>query len=98
MNRSLILLSLFAATGLAACNKPTVVAVPVPAETPAPVAGPPGPAGPTGGTGATGSTGDTGSTGATGYTGATGSTGETGKSGDGTTVIVVPPAASSPSN
>jgi Collagen triple helix repeat (20 copies) len=101
MNRSLILLSLFAATGLAACNKPTVVAVPVPAETPAPVAGPPGPAGPAGGTGATGSTGstgDTGSTGATGYTGATGSTGDTGKTGGSTTVIVVPPAASAPSN
>jgi hypothetical protein len=46
----------------------------------------PGPAGPTGATGATGSTGTDGAAGATGQTG-----------GD-TTLIVVPPAASSPSN
>lgn len=43
----------------------------------------PGPAGPTG---------------ATGSTGTEGATGATGKTGDSTTVIVVPPAASSPSN
>lgn len=40
----------------------------------------PGPAGPAGATGASGSDGNTGSTGATG------------KSGDGTTVVVMPPA------
>lgn len=44
----------------------------------------PGPAGPTGATGNTGATGSTGSTGATGA------------AGDGTTVIVLPPAASAP--
>ena len=42
--------------------------------------------GPAGATGATGSTGSTGSTGATGATGA---------AGEGTTVVVVPPAAAS---
>ena len=49
----------------------------------------PGPAGPAGATGATGNTGNTGNT---------GSTGDTGKAGNGTTVIVMPPAASAPSN
>ena len=45
-----------------------------------------------------GPAGATGATGATGSTGSTGSTGEAGKPGDGTTVIVVPPApASAPS-
>jgi hypothetical protein len=58
MNRSLLLITLLAATGLAACNKPDVVAVPV--ATPAPVAGPAGPAGPVGNTGDTGATGRTG--------------------------------------
>lgn len=48
MNRTLILLSLCAAAGLAACDKPAVVAVP------APVPGPPGPAGETGSPGKTG--------------------------------------------
>ena len=43
----------------------------------------PGPAGPQG---------------ATGDQGATGTQGATGKSGDGTTVIVMPPAASAPAN
>jgi hypothetical protein len=86
MNRSLVLLSsLFAAVALGACNPPTVVNVPAPAPAP-------GPAGPTG------ATGDTGNTGSTGNTGATGAVGATGRTGDGTTVIVVPPAASAPSN
>jgi hypothetical protein len=52
---------------------------------PAPVAVP-GPAGPPGATGDQGSTGSTGSQGATG------------KPGDGSTVIVMPPAASAPAN
>jgi hypothetical protein len=55
-------------------------------EAPPVVVSVPGPAGPTGATGATGSTGTEGATGATGKTGGS------------TTVIVVPPAASSPSN
>ena len=56
--------------------------------TPTPVAVP-GPAGPQGTPGSTGSTGNM---------GAQGSTGATGQPGDGTTVIVVPPAASAPAN
>ena len=83
MNRSMLMAALLAALSLAACDRPSVVTVPVPVAVP-------GPAGPTGATGNTGSTGDTGST---GYTGATGATG---KPGDGTTVIVMP-AASAPS-
>ena len=76
MNRSILILALFAAVGLAACdNRPAVVTVPAVAV--------PGPAGATGATGATGSTGNTGST---------GDTGATGKAGSGTTVIVTPPA------
>jgi hypothetical protein len=82
MHRSISLMTLTAAFGLAACNPPAVVAVPVPA---------PGPAGATGATGATGNTGSTGNTGTTGMTGATGNTG---KAGDGTTVIVVEAPAS----
>jgi hypothetical protein len=53
---------------------------------PPPAAGPPGPAGPTGATGNTGNT------------GFDGSKGEAGKPGEGTTVIVMPPAASAPAN
>lgn len=53
---------------------------------PPPSAGVPGPAGPQG------------TTGATGNQGSDGNQGATGKSGDGTTVIVVPPAASAPAN
>ena len=84
MNKSILAAALLAATFLAACDRPTVVTVPVP-----------GPAGATGATGATGSTGSTGSTGYTGATGDTGSTGATGKTGSGT-VIIVTPAASAP--
>ena len=87
MKHTLLWLALPAALALAACDKPTVVNVPPPASTT------PGPAGPAGATGATGSTGSMGSTGSTGDTGATGATGRTGS---GTTVIVVPPAASAP--
>lgn len=95
MNRPIAAMTLLAALGLAACNPPTVVTVPVSV---------PGPAGATGATGDTGAAGNTGSTGATGNTGSTGATGNTGdtgtpgKAGDGTTVIVVAPAASAPAN
>ncbi len=82
MKLSITTLTLLAAFGLAACDRPTVVNNPV---TPVAV---PGPAGATGATGATGNTGSTGSTGAMG---------DTGKPGSGTTVIVTP-AASAPSN
>lgn len=89
MKRSILFASLLATLSLAACDKPTVVNVPA---TNVPV---PGPAGPQG---ATGSTGDVGSTGSQGATGNTGNTGATGKAGEGTTVIVIPPAASAPTN
>ena len=88
MNHSILLTALLATLGLAACDRPAVVAVPVPVAVP-------GPAGPQG---ATGETGNTGNTGNTGYTGSTGSTGATGRPGDGTTVIVVAPPASAPAN
>ena len=76
---------------LAACDRPapTVVTVPGPAVV---VPGPAGPQGATGNTGNTGYTGSTGSTGAPGMTGSEGAKGEPGKSGDGTTVIIAPPA------
>jgi len=90
MKHSILILALLATLGLAACdNRPEVIYVPPPA------AGPAGPAGPTGATGNTGNTGNTGSTGSPGYDG---SKGDTGKPGEGTTVIVMPPAASAPAN
>ena len=93
MKQNLIISALFATLTLtlAACDRPssTVVAVPGPAVA---VPGPAGPQGSPGSTGNTGNTGSTGSTGNTGSTGATGMPGEPGKSGDGTTVIVTPPA------
>jgi hypothetical protein len=103
MNRSILLLALLATLGLAACDRPTVVTAP---STPVAVPGPAGATGATGATGsqgydgntgATGNTGNTGATGTQGYDGNTGATGATGKSGDGTTVIVMPPA-SAPAN
>jgi Collagen triple helix repeat (20 copies) len=90
MKHSILTLALLATLGLAACdNRPEVIYVPPPA------AGPPGPAGPTGATGNTGNTGNTGSTGTPGFDG---NKGDAGKPGEGTTVIVMPPAASAPAN
>ena len=86
MNRTILLLAPLAisvALTLAACDRQPVVVVP-----PAPVAVP-GPAGPQGPTGNTGNTGNT---------GGTGEQGVSGKPGTDTTVIIVPPAASAPSN
>ena len=85
MNKSLLVLALVTVVGLSACDRPSVVAVP---GSPAVVTVPaspvvvPGPAGPAGPTGSTGST---------------GATGATGQPGDGTTIIVTPPA-SAPAN
>lgn len=79
MKRSMLIPALFAVLALSACDRPTVVAVPVPVAVP-------GPAGATGATGATGSQ------------GSEGNKGDTGKPGEGTTVIVMPPAASAPAN
>ena len=84
MNRLIMISAALAALGLAACDRPAVVAVPgptvaVPGPTvavPVPV---PGPAGPQG---------------APGSPGSEGAKGDPGKPGDSTTVIVTPPAPS----
>lgn len=62
MNHSILLTALLAILGLAACDQPAAVAVPV-------LVAVPGPAGPQGATGETGNTGYTGGTGATGKPG-----------------------------
>ncbi|MEO6410187.1 MAG: hypothetical protein ABIO45_15740 [Burkholderiaceae bacterium] len=63
MNHSLYLSAVVVAAGLAACDKPTVVAVPSPSPSPSTVVVPaPGPAGPAGATGAMGATGRPGDT------------------------------------
>jgi hypothetical protein len=85
MNHSMLFAALLIATGLTACEKPTVVNVPPAAQ------GVPGPAGPQGATGDTGGQGNQGNQGVDGSKGATGATG-------GDTVIVLPPAASAPAN
>jgi len=101
MNRIRLLSALLATTalaGLAGCNRPEVISVPAPAPVVVPgPAGAPGPAGTQGDTGAPGSTGNTGNTGSTGAPGFDGSKGEPGKNADGTTIIVLPVPASSPS-
>ena len=60
MNHSILTAALLAAMTLAACDRPTVVAVPVSV---------PGPAGPTGATGSTGAMGNQGNDGLKGATG-----------------------------
>jgi hypothetical protein len=82
MNRYVLIAPLFSTLFLGACERPTVINVPVPVAVP-------GPAGPTGATGSQGSQ---------GYQGADGSKGDTGKPGEGTTLILIPPAASAPAN
>lgn len=77
MKHFILMPMLVATLGLAACDRPTVVNVPA---APAPAAIP-GPAGPQGATGAQGSPGSEGEKGATG------------RAGEGTTVIVTPPAS-----
>jgi len=91
MNRSILFGALLTLFFLGACDRPVVY---VPAA-PEPVPGPPGPQGVQGEMGSQGSTGyqgETGSQGATGYQGATG------KPGENTTVIVMPPAETPPTN
>jgi hypothetical protein len=107
MNYTMLMATLLAAFGLSACDRPNVVNVPPAAVV---VPGPAGPAGATGASGVQGAQGMTGSEGmqgSPGYDGNKGergspgydgSKGEPGKTGAGTTVIVVPPAASQPSN
>jgi len=103
MNRSIWIAALLVPLSLVACDRPTVVnapptlvAVPGPAvAVPGPAVAVPGPAGPQG---ATGMQGNDGNTGATGSQGMDGNKGDTGRSGDGTTVVVVRPAASAPTN
>ena len=82
MKNTLLALALISTLGLSACERPTVVAVPV---APIVVPGPPGPAG------------TPGATGSTGAPGMTGNTGATGAEGTGTTIILTPPA-SAPAN
>ena len=85
MKNTIILLALISGLGLAACDKtPNTVVVPVPV------------AGPAGATGATGQSGAVGVQGKAGKTGDEGVQGETGKTGGDTTIIVSPPAASTP--
>jgi Collagen triple helix repeat (20 copies) len=91
MNHSILIAALFAALSLTACDRPTVVNVPIPVAVP-------GPAGPQGESGAQGATGNDGNKGATGSQGYDGSKGEPGKPGSGTTLIVIPGAASAPAN
>ena len=86
---ALTVLSITLTLGLAACDRPTVVAVPAPTVV---VPGPTGPAGAPGSTGNTGMQGSQGTQGATGYQGAEGQKGDVGKAGSNTTVIVTPPA------
>ena len=85
MNRSVLLPALLCVSALSACQKPA------PAPPAVVIQSTPGPAGPPGSTGMPG---------ATGMPGIDGSKGEAGKPGDGTVVIVTPPAApaSAPSN
>ena len=78
MKHTLLASAVFAAITLSACDKPTVVTVPVPTPAPTPptTVVVPGPQG---------------APGATGAPGADGAKGEPGKPGDSTTVIVTPP-------
>lgn len=65
MKHSILILSLLATLGLAACDRPAVVTVPTPVAvpTPVPVPGPPGPQGDPGPSGAKGAPGgDSGTT------------------------------------
>ena len=101
MKYSMLFVSIIAAVGLSACDKPSTV-VNVPA-TPVAVPGPAGPQGApgvqgdtgtqgnTGAQGYEGAQGDTGKTGSQGYEGAQGETGKTGKTGDGAVIIVPVP-------
>ena len=82
MNPSTLLLVLFAATAVTACDRPNPTVITVPAPTPTVVPGPPGPQG---------------ATGTQGNQGNQGNQGVTGRPGEGgSTVIVIPPAASAP--
>lgn len=78
MNRSILFSMLLCASALSACQRSD------PAPPAVVIQSTPGPAGPTGATGTPG---------ATGMPGYDGSKGEAGKPGDGTVVIVTPPAA-----
>ena len=98
MKPSHLLLALFAAAAVSACDRPNPTIITVPAQAPEPVPGPPGPQGATGNQGSQGNQGNDGLKGNQGTQGNTGNTGNTGRPGEGTTVIVIPPAASAPRN
>src|ERR1019366_8510806 len=97
MNRSIWTAALIVPLSLVACDRPTVVTSPALVAVPGP-AGPQGATGIQGNEGNTGNTCNTGATGTQGMEGTKGNKGDTGRSGDSTTVIVVPPAASAPTN
>ena len=78
MKTTLLLASLLLSLGLTACDKPTVVNVPPPAQ---PMDGPAGPAGPAG------------PSGPTGMSGMSGPQGASGAQGDTTVIVVTPPAS-----
>lgn len=84
MNHTLLISAVIATLSLVACERDTVVTPPATVVVP-------GPAGPTG------ATGDQGATGSQGATGTPGDQGAPGKTGDGSTIIVMPPA-SAPAN
>lgn len=98
MKPSTLMLVLFAAAAATACDRPNPTIINVPSPAPEVVPGPPGPQGATGTQGSQGNQGNQGNDGLKGNQGAQGNTGNTGRPGEGTTVIVVPPAASAPTN
>ena len=98
MNRTILISALLSALFLTACDKPTVVNVPAEKII---VPGPAGPAGTDGAKGDSGVQGNTGNSGVKGDTGVQGEAGvpgdvglqgNDGKTGEGTTVIITPPA------
>lgn len=95
MNHTLLLSTLLATLSLVACDRPTVVTVPVPVAVPETrgsrwLLWRHRQSGSTGYQGNQGDPGATGNQGNQGNDGNTGATGKTGKTGDGTTVIVMP--------
>jgi hypothetical protein len=94
MNQYILITLMLATLGLAACDKPTVVNVPPPESIP----GPAGEQGVQGNQGDTGVRGIPGNDGRQGYQGESGVQGDTGEAGEDSTVIVMPPDSSTPSN
>lgn len=101
MKNTLLLLTLMAGLGLAACEKTTVGNTPDTVIVPVPMAGPAGAtgaAGESGEKGETGKSGDEGIQGKPGKTGDEGIQGEPGKPGGDTTIITPPPQVNMPAD